>query len=149
MITSSKTTKNEQWITALGIKRENIPVLIIGNNPIEMTSVYNILVTNTEKNYVADVCFDVKDCFNRIAKQKPKVILIDDNLLIDDINKLIKVLKSNAKTADIKVIVLKSTNWNFNVVDNVDDYILKDTISSGLLDRTIIKTVHKAEPQLV
>lgn len=149
MIPSSKTTKNEQWITALGIKRENIPVLIIGNNPIEMTSVYNILVTNTEKNYVADVCFDVKDCFNRIAKQKPKVILIDDNLLIDDINKLIKVLKSNTKTADIKVIVLKSTNWNFNVVDNVDDYILKDTISGGLLDRTIIKTVHRPEPQLV
>lgn len=149
MIPSSKTTKNEQWITALGIKRENIPVLIIGNNPIEMTSVYNILVTNTEKNYVADVCFDVKDCFDRIAKQKPKVILIDDNLLIDDINKLIKVLKSNTKTADIKVIVLKSTNWNFNVVDNVDDYILKDTISGGLLDRTIIKTVHRPEPQLV
>jgi DNA-binding response OmpR family regulator len=139
------TTKNDKWIEALGIKRENIPVLIIGNNPIEMTQVYNLLVTNPLKNYVADVCFDVKDSFNRITKQKPSVILIDDNLLGEDINKLVKVLRSNAKTKNIKVIVLKSSNWNFNVIDNVDDYILKDTVTSGLLDRMIIKNLHRIE----
>jgi DNA-binding response OmpR family regulator len=139
------TTKNDKWIEALGIKRENIPVLIIGNNPIEMTQVYNLLVTNPLKNYVADVCFDVKDSFNRITKQKPSVILIDDNLLGEDINKLVKVLRSNAKTKNIKVIVLKSSNWNYNVIDNVDDYILKDTVTSGLLDRMIIKNLHRIE----
>jgi PleD family two-component response regulator len=141
------TTKNDKWIEALGIKRETIPVLIIGNNPIEMTQVYNILVNNSSKNYLADVCFDVKDSFNRITKQKPSVILIDDNLLGDDINKLVKVLKSNARTKDIKVIVLKSTNWNYNVIDNVDDYILKDTVNTGLLDRLIYKNVHRLEHQ--
>ena len=148
MIHTSRTTKNDNWIEVLGIKRETIPVLIIGNNPIEMTQVYNILLGNTTKNYLADVCFDVKDSFNRITKQKPKAILIDDNLLTDDINKLIKVLRSNSKTKDVKIIVLKSTNWNFNVIDNVDDYILKDTISSGLLDRIIIKNIHQQEHQL-
>lgn len=147
MIHTSMTTKNDQWIEALGIKRETIPVLIIGNNPIEMTQVYNILVSNSSKNYLADVCFDVKDSFNRITKQKPSVILIDDNLLGDDINKLVKVLRSNARTKDIKVIVLKSTNWNYNVIDNVDDYILKDTVSSGLLDRLIYKNIHRLEHQ--
>lgn len=147
MIHTSMTTKNDKWIEALGIKRETIPVLIIGNNPIEMTQVYNILVNNSSKNYLADVCFDVKDSFNRITKQKPSVILIDDNLLGDDINKLVKVLKSNARTKDIKVIVLKSTNWNYNVIDNVDDYILKDTVNTGLLDRLIYKNVHRLEHQ--
>lgn len=141
------TTKNEKWIEALGIKRETIPVLIIGNNPIEMTQVYNILVSNSSKNYLADVCFDVKDSFNRITKQKPSVILIDDNLLGDDINKLVKVLKSNARTKDIKVIVLKSSNWNYNVIDNVDDYILKETVNTGLLDRLIYRNVHRLEHQ--
>lgn len=147
MIHTSMTTKNEKWIEALGIKRETIPVLIIGNNPIEMTQVYNILVSNSSKNYLADVCFDVKDSFNRITKQKPSVILIDDNLLGDDINKLVKVLKSNARTKDIKVIVLKSSNWNYNVIDNVDDYILKETVNTGLLDRLIYRNVHRLEHQ--
>ena len=98
MIHASKTTKNDSWLEALGIKRETVPVLIIGNNPIEMTQVYNTLVANTAKNYLADVCFDVKDSFNRITKQKPSVILIDDNLLKDDINKLVRVLRNNIKT---------------------------------------------------
>jgi PleD family two-component response regulator len=149
MIRSSKATKNDQWIEALGIKRENIPVLIIGNNPIEMTSIYNILVANPEKNYVADVCFDVKDCFGRIAIKMPRVILIDDNLPVTEINRLVKVLRSNAKTRNIKVIVLKSSNWNYNVIDDADDYILKDTVSSGLLDRTIDKNIHHLEAHLV
>ncbi len=147
MIHASKTTKNDSWIEVLGIKRETIPVLIIGNNPIEMTQVYNNLVANTAKNYLADVCFDVKDSFNRITKQKPSVILIDDNLLIDDINKLVRVLRNNTKTKDIKIIVLKSTNWNYNVIDNVDDYILKDMVNNGMLDRLIEKKLHQPEHQ--
>ncbi len=147
MIRTSKTARNDNWIQLLGIKRETIPVLIIGNNPIEMTQFYNILVSNASKNYVADVCFDVKDSFNRITNQKPSVILIDDNLLLDDINKLVKVLKSNAKTKDIKIIALKSNNWNYNVIDNVDDYILKNTISSGMLDRIIDKNLHRQDHQ--
>ena len=128
MLNASSTTTNESWIEVLGIKRTKIPVLIIGNNPIEMTSIYNVLVNIRSKNYLADVCFNVKDSIDRITKNKPEVILIDDNLVFDDIIKLIRVLKSNSKTRHIKVIALKSSNWNFNVIDNVDDYILKDTI---------------------
>lgn len=148
MLHTSKTTENHSWIEVLGIKRENIPVLIIGNNPIEMTQVYNTLVTNTSKNYVADVCFDVKDSFDRIGKQRPDVILIDDNLLLEDINKLVKVVRSNTKTKSVKIIVLKSTNWNYIVIDNVDDYILKDTVNRGMLDRLIHKNLHQQEAQI-
>jgi len=147
MIQTSKTTKNDNWMEVLGIRREKIHVLIIGNNPIEMTQVYNTLITNTSKNYLADVCFDVKDSFDRITKNKPQVILIDDNILLEDINRLNKVLKSNSKTSDIKLIVLKSSNWSYQVVDNVDDYILKDTVNSGLLDKLIHKNLHQDDAE--
>jgi PleD family two-component response regulator len=141
------TSKNDKWIKALGIKREKIPVLIIGNNPIEMTQVFNLLVSNSSKNYIAEVCFNIKDSFNSISKQRPEVILIDDNLPGAEIDKLVKVLKKNARNRDIRVIVLKSTNLNYDVIDNVDDYMLKDTISSSLLDRLIDRNVHRLEPQ--
>lgn len=149
MVHASKTTENSNWMTIMGIKRDPIPVLIIGNNPIEMTSIYNMLVGNQSKNYTADVCFDVKDCFDRIAKQKPQIILIDDNLYSEDINKMVRVLRQNAKTRDIKIIVLKSTNWNYNVIDNVDDYILKDTLNMSMIDRLIYKNLHQEDHLLV
>lgn len=149
MLTIPSTTRNENWIAALGIKRAKIPVLIIGNNPIEMTSVYNVLVGIRSKNYLADVCFDIKDSFDRISKTKPEVILIDDNLILDDIQKLIRVLSQNNKTKGIKIIVLKSSNWNYQVIDNVDNYILKDSINPGLIDRIIDKSLNPLEHHLV
>ncbi len=149
MLETSSTARNENWINVLGIKREIIPVLIIGNNPIEMTSVYNFLIGNRLKNYLADVCFDIKDSLNKITKAKPDVIFIDDNLVDDDINKLVRVLNQNSKTKHIKIIVLKSSNWNYQVIDNVDDYILKDTINEEKLDRLIEKNLNPLVHQLV
>jgi len=149
MLTTLSTTRNDNWIEALGIKRAKIPVLIIGNNPIEMTSIYNVLIGIRSKSYLADVCFDVKDSINRISKNRPEVILIDDNLIWSDIQKLVNILHQNDKTKEIKIIVLKSSNWNYNVIDNVDDYILKDTVSADLLDKIIDKTLHPFERHLV
>ena len=149
MLSKPSTTNSENWIQVLGIKRSKIPVLIIGNNPIEMTSIYNILIGIRSKNYLADVCFNVKDSFERITKKRPEVVFVDDNLILDDIKKLIRVLRQNAKTKGIKIIALKSSNWNFQLIDNVDDYILKDVIKADVLDRIITKSLSSAENQLV
>ena len=148
MLTSTTMTRNDNWIEALGVKRVKIPVLIIGNNPIEMTFFFNVLTEIRSKNYLADVCFDVKDSFERINKNRPGVLLVDDNLPLDDIQKMVRVLRQNSKTKDIKIIVLKSSNWNYTVIDNVDDYILKDTINADLIDRNIDQNLFPVDQQL-
>jgi CheY-like chemotaxis protein len=142
MLTTSTATRNENWIEVLGIKSTKVPVLIVGNNPIEMTSIYNILVGFRLKSYLTDVCFDLKDSFERISKSRPEVLLVDDNLGSKDIQKMVLILKNNLKTRNIKVIVLKSSNRSFQVIDNVDDYILKDSINAKTLDRIIDKNLH-------
>lgn len=148
MLNTSSTTNDENWMKIIGIKREKIPVLIIGNNPIEMTTIYNLLIGIRSKDYIADVCFNVKDSFERISKTKPAVVLIDDNLELDDINKLVRILKHNPKTKHIKTIALKSSNWNYRVIYHVDDYILKETIKANVLDRLIKKNLNASIHQL-
>ena len=101
MLNTSPTTEKENWTDGLSLKRDKTPVLIIGNNPIEMTSIYNILIGIRSRNYLTDVCFDVEDSFARIAKFKPEIIFIDDNLLLDDVKKMVRVLRQNAKTKEI------------------------------------------------
>jgi hypothetical protein len=32
---------------------------------------------------------------------------------------------------------MKSSNWNYHVIDDVEDYLLKESISSEILDITI------------
>lgn len=148
MIVKSTTT-SENWIEALGIKRSKIPVLIIGNNPIEITSIYNLLIGIRSKNYLADFCFNVKDSIEKITTTKPELIFLDDNLMRDEIQKLIRVLKQNVKTRAIKLVALKTSNWSMPFIDYVDDFILKDNLSADVLDRIITKNTQATEHQLV
>jgi len=141
MINTSTTNQNRMHASSVFLKKEVISVLLIGNNPIEMTSLYDILNSNKKSNYLTEVCFDVYDSFSLMNRIKPDVILLDDNLNSEDTSHFMKVLRSNSKTKHIKVILLKSSNWNLNIFDHMDDYVLKDTLSSTLIDRLITRNL--------
>lgn len=148
MINTSSTANQNAMPASVFLKREVKSILIIGNNPIEMTSLFEILNSNKKYNYLAEVCFDVRDSFSLINRSKPDVILLDDNLNAEDTSHFMKVLRSNSRTKHIKVILLKSSNWNFNIFDHMDDYVLKETIGSELLDRLIDRTLKQRHFQI-
>lgn len=148
MLNILKTPFNDNWIEVLGIKRERVPVLIIGNNPIEMTCIYNILTEVRSKSYVADFCFNVKDSIDKIEKTCPQVILMDDNLIAKDIKDHIHLLRQNSKTRHIKIILLKSGNIGLHIIDNIDSSILKSEISPERLSHTIQEIIKVPERQL-
>ena len=149
MLNTTYTFESENWAQILGIQIEQVSVLIIGNNPIEITSIHHSLSGIRGKNYVADVCFNVNDSFDRITKNKPRVILIDDNFMPDDILKFISILKQNPKTEHIRVIALKSANSNTDVLYDVDDSIFKDTLNPEALDSIIETNLKIVEKSLV
>lgn len=149
MLNTTYTFESENWAQILGIQIEQVSVLIIGNNPIEITSIHHSLSGIRSKHYVADVCFNVKDSFDRIAKNKPGVILMDDNFVPDDILKFISILKQNPKTEHIRVIALKSANSNNEVLYDVDDSIFKDTLNPEALDSIIETNLKIVEKSLV
>jgi len=111
--------------------------LILGNNPAELASIYNNLRESREKYYTVDVCFDLKDGLNNVIRNKPDVLLLDDNLDYEGTRKLIREMKRHPKVRDTQIILMKSSNWNYHVIDDVEDYLLKESISSEILDITI------------
>jgi CheY-like chemotaxis protein len=141
MINASTTNQNRMPASSVFLKRTVTSVLLIGNNPIELTSLFEMLNSRRKSNYLAEVCFDVRDSFSLITRINPDVILLDDNLDSDDTAHFMKVLRSNSKTRNVKVILLKSSNWNLHVFDHMDDYVLKDTIHSELIDRLIVRNL--------
>ena len=145
MTTSTLTSTNDVFIEILGYKKEAFKVLIVGNNPSEMAAIYGGLSQITTKNYMVDVCFDVADCFSRALEIYPEVILIDDNLDGEATKKLIHQLRNNAFTRHTPIIFLKGSNWNFTVMEKVDDYILKSAIDPKTLDRVISGKVRKTQ----
>ena len=149
MIHTASTATNAVFIELLGHKSDVIKVLIIGNNPSEIATIYNNLRESREKYYMVEVCFDLKDGLARMNKIKPDVVLMDDNLDYNATRKMIKDIKKHSRLQDTQIILMKSSNWNYNVIDDVEDYLLKESINAQLLDVTISNNVGRARSILV
>ncbi len=141
MISVSSTHYNHEMIEAIRKKREHLNVMIIGNNPIEITSIYNSLNEYRGKNYIADVCFSIKDSITRMLKKRPDCILLDDNILLDQLKSFVLKLKESSRLKNIPVVLLKSSNLNFAVGNDVQDFLLKGNLTTDILSNTIEKNV--------
>ena len=73
---------------------------------------------------------------------------MDDNLGYEGTRKMIKEIKKHSRLQDIQIILMKSSNWNYNVIDDVEDYLLKESISADLLDITISNNVGRMRTAL-
>ncbi|GEM_PF-2417263 len=148
MINVASNHYNHSILEAIKRKREHTNVLIIGNNPIEITSIYNSLNEYRTKNYIADVCFSIQDSIARILKFKPDCILLDDNIVLDQIKSFIKKLKENSKLKSIPIVLLKSSNFSFVSGNEVQDFLLKGNLSTDLLSHTIEKNIQQTKKSL-
>lgn len=147
MIHTASTATNAVFIELLGHQKDVVKVLILGNNPSELATIYNNLRESRDKYYIVDVCFNLRDGLNNINKNRPDVLLLDDNMDYDGTRKLVKEIKRDAKVRNTQIILMKSSNWNYNVYDNVEDYLLKESINSEILDTTISNNMHRHKHQ--
>jgi PleD family two-component response regulator len=141
MITSTSTHYSPGIREILRQKSEHVNVMIIGNNPIELTNLYSILSNNRSKNYIAEVCFSVKDSLSKMLSKRPDCILLDDNLVVDQIKTFFRKIKSNSSLSNIPIVLLKSTNFSSEASNDVNDYLLKNTIDADVLNKTIEKNI--------
>lgn len=148
MIHTASTATNAVFIELMGHRSDVIKVLLVGNNPSEMAAIYNNLRESKEKYYIVEVCFDLKDGLARMNKIKPDVVLLDDNLGFEETRKMIRDIKRHTRLQDTQIILMKSSNWNYNVIDDVEDYLLKESISADLLDITISNNIGRMRTAL-
>lgn len=144
MIHSTSTATNAVFIEVLGHKRDMIKVLLIGNNPSEMATLYNNLRESREKYYMVEVSFDLRDGMDKMLKIRPDVVLLDDNLDYEGTQKMLREVRKHARLNNVRVILMKSSNWNFSVIEDVEDYLLKESIDSKILDTTISNNLYRA-----
>lgn len=121
--------------------RDSINVFLIGNNPIELSNIYEKLKGIRNKSYNAEIGFDLKGLYKKIMKFNPTCILIDDNLDKPYLTKLLAKLARGSKTKDIPVTILKNSNYHQNCIAGVQDFLLKDSITPESLSNSIMNTI--------
>lgn len=125
----------------------SINVFLIGNNPIELSSVYDKL-KNIKSNIInAEIGFEIKGMLRRIKDFNPAYILIDDNIERVEVKKILKKLTHNSTTRNIPITVLKNSNYKEGFSE-VQDYLLKDDLTPERLSKSILNSIKFKRMQL-
>lgn len=128
---------------------EAMHVLLVGNNPIELSAVLKKLQDVRGFKIVTEIAFDVKSIMERLIRFNPNFILIDDNLGKTELKETINTLASNAKTKDIPITVLKNSNYHESLTANsVLDYLLKQNLSTDAIYNTLKNSFRFKRTQL-
>ena len=130
-------TKSNSWVMQAVVKRERVfedlRVLLVGNNPIELSKIFDNIRNAPGKNILTEIAFDLKTILERLIDFKPNYILIDDNIGKLELKNAVKMLTKDKKTKDIPIAILKNSNYEEVFSVGVMDYILKENINGQSL----------------
>lgn len=123
-------------------KPEPLNILLIGNNPIEMSSVLEKFKQLRNRKVITEIAFDLKTILERLSNFKPHYIFIDDNIGKSVLKETLNVLSSKKQTKHIPITVLKNSNYHeAGASGSVLDYLLKQNVSAEALYNTVKNTL--------
>ena len=118
-----------------------VGVLVVGNNPANVDTLYSNIVSSRGSKLVADFAFDLKNIISRILKQRPASIIIDDTLSQKQIDWLIWKIRKNNKLRDIAITLVKSSNYDNPASNGVDELVLKEGMTRDRLYNAVMNSM--------
>lgn len=128
---------------------EPLHLLLVGNNPIELSSILGKVQMIPGNKIITEIAFDLKSLFERLMHFMPNYILIDDNIGRTELTEALHALAGNRRTKDIPVTVLKNSNYEeTKASSSVLDYVLKQNISTESILNTVKNSIKSRRTQI-
>jgi CheY-like chemotaxis protein len=129
--------------------QDSLNLLLMGNNPIELSSILGKIRDSHNKSIITEIAFDIKSLLDRLISFTPNYIVIDDNIGRKELHDALNQLHQNRKTRNIPVTVLKNSNYEeSNSAPSVLDYLLKQNLSAESLFTSIRNSLKFRKTQL-
>jgi CheY-like chemotaxis protein len=109
---------------------EPLNVLLIGNNPIDLTRTLEKLNQLHGRRIITEIAFDLRSIVERLIKFNPNFILIDDNIGRLELTETVNTLSRSRKTKNVPITVLKNSNYHESSGTGILDYVLKQHFSA-------------------
>lgn len=117
---------------------EHMNILMIGNNPIELSNVDESVANFSRGALKTTFLFDFTKLTDSIKNINPAGVFIDDKLNIEDIKRAIFRLHRNKNTAHIPVTIIKSSNFANYPNLGADDFILNSAITGKAIYKSVL-----------
>jgi CheY-like chemotaxis protein len=120
----------ERNVELVRASSEPLNVLLIGNNPIDLSKTLEKIHQIRGRKIITEIAFDLRSIVERLIKFTPNFILIDDNIGREELTQAVATLTSRRKTKDIPITILKNSNYQEAAPSsNILDYMLKQNFS--------------------
>lgn len=127
---------------------QDLNVLLVGNNPIELSRVFDNIRSVPGSRILTEIAFDIKTIFERLVNFRPNYILIDDNIGKVALKNAVKMLSKDKKTKNVPIAILKNSNYEEVFSVGVMDYILKENINGQSLYTALTNSLKFRRTQL-
>lgn len=127
---------------------ESLNVLLVGNNPIELSRIFDNIRDVPGRKILTEIAFDIKTIIERLAYFQPNYILIDDNIGKLELKNAVKLLGKDKRTKNIPIAILKNSNYEEVFSVGVMDYILKENINGQSLFTALTNSLKFRKTQL-
>lgn len=127
---------------------DNLNVMVIGNNPAELSGYLKKLSSFQGVRFITGFCFNLRKSMMEIRNWNPQYIVIDDCFSREQIRKFIRRIRRNVKTQEIPVALLKSNNKHILIPD-IQDYLLKENFTPERLLHAIRNSRNMRKAQVI
>ncbi len=127
---------------------ERLNILLIGNNPIDMSGILTKLNQITRAKIATEIAFDIRSLVDRLINFKPNYIFIDDNIGKQELSEAVDTLSHSGKTKNVPITVLKNSNYEESYRGNTAlDYILKTSVTADSLYQVLKNSLRLRKTQ--
>lgn len=116
-------------------------VLVMGNNPIELTKVFDKLQHLSGRHVATEIAFDMKSCKERLINFHPNFIFIDDNVGRQSLSQMVRFFSLGRKTKYVPITILKNSNYKESFSGRVMNYLLKENLTGEALQAAILNSI--------
>ncbi|MEM7548365.1 MAG: hypothetical protein AAF363_01725 [Bacteroidota bacterium] len=116
----------------------SISVLLIGKNAPALDAIKDKLRKHTGVSIVADMATNIKDGMLKAFSLKPNCIILDDDLDNEEINRFTQEMDKDESVSETPISILKTSNYRQIVNSRIQDFMLKEGITSDQLVRGVV-----------
>lgn len=130
-----------------GSQVEVLRLLVVGNNPIELSKILD-KIEKIDRQKEVKIAFDFHSILDRLHNFTPDFILIDDNIGRPELRHVVDELLGERRTKNIPIMILKNSNYHEAISSGVMDFILKENLSPESIYRALRNTLKIRKTQL-
>jgi hypothetical protein len=134
-------------MVATAENQESVTVLMVGNNPIDLSRILEHLQEIKNKKIITQFAFDLRSSLQCLINFKPSFILIDDNIGKSELRLSIHSFSHKRKTKDIPITIIKNYNYEPVMSEVPLNYVLKCNLTGELLYRALTNSLKYRKTQ--